>query len=306
MGTYKGTAGNLMQHWTLCELMAIAEEYVLGLSFIDAHAMAPVAHARTIKDDRFDRACGGLPGQQSVYERAWNQLVPNGGYPNSAAFVQQVWTRDFSMLLCEIDSSTITELDAWLPLVQGQPQCKRAKVSLGDWRGRFGKGWLNPSDVGLPDGSLTLISFDPGMYYPQPPASARAKDLYPCDLKLTLDALKEVKDGIIIQISTYSRGKQNQVTQEAVISSVEPILTGKGVAPANVVRLNRDMMSLVYARNVWWSAVLANLPGRFTKWLWNLDAPSKGVAAWCLDGLHQFTQSLRGCVTNGVRRVGGV
>ena len=42
MGTYKGTSGNLMQHWTLCELMGIADEYVPGLSFIDAHAMAPV------------------------------------------------------------------------------------------------------------------------------------------------------------------------------------------------------------------------------------------------------------------------
>ena len=31
-------------------------------------------------------------------------------------------------------------------------------------------------------------------------------------------------------------------------------------------------MSLVYARNVSWSAELANLPGRFKKWLRDLDA----------------------------------
>ncbi len=39
-----------------------------------------------------------------VYERVWRQLdwqhrggYPNEGYPNSAAFVNRVWTRDFSM-----------------------------------------------------------------------------------------------------------------------------------------------------------------------------------------------------------------
>ena len=279
MGTYKGTDGNLMQHWTLSELIGIADEYVPGLSFIDAHAMAPVAHARTGKDDRFDRARGGLPGQQSVYERAWNQLVPSGGYPNSAAFVKQVWTRDFSMLLCEICSSTITELDTWLPLVQGQPRCKMAKVFPGDWRDRFGKGLPSPSDVGLPDGSLTLISFDPYMYYPQPTASPCIRDLYPCDLKLTLDALKEVKDGIIIQMSTYSRGKHKQVPQHTVISSVDSILEGEGFTPAEVVQVNEDMMSLVYARNLSWSAELANLPDRFTTWLRHLAPPNRGATA---------------------------
>ena len=279
MGRYKGTAGNLMQHWTLCELMGIADEYVPGLSFIDAHAMAPVAHARTTTDDTFDCARGGLPGQQSVYERAWNQLVASEGYPNSAAFVKQVWTREFSMLLCEICSSTITELDTWLPLVQGQPKCKRAKVFPGDWRDRFGKGLPSPSDVGLPDGSLTLISFDPYMYYLQATASPCTRDLYPCDLKLTLDALKEVKDEVIIQMSTYSRGNHDQAPQQAVISSVDAILTGEGFTPAAVVRVNEDMMSLVYARNLSWSAELANLPDRFTTWLRHLAPLNRGATA---------------------------
>ena len=267
MGTYQGNSGNLMQHWTLCELVDIADEYVSGLNFIDAHAMAPVAHTRAGNDTRFDRLRARLPGKQSVYERAWNQLVPNGGYPNSAAFVKQVWTRDFSMLLCEIDPSTITALDTWLPLVQSQAKCKRAKVFTGNWRDRFDKGLPSPSEVGLPNGSLTLVSFDPDMYYPQPPDNASTRNLYPCDVKRTLAALKEVKDGVIIQLSTYSRGKSNQAPQSDVIASVDSILTGEGFTPAKVVRLHKDMMSLVYSRNVWWSAKLKNLPDRFKDWL---------------------------------------
>ena len=99
MSTYKGNAGHLMQHWTLCELLNIADERVSGLSFIDAHAMAPLALTRTDHNVSFDRVRVGLPGRQSVYERAWDRLTPNGGYPNSAAFVNRVWTREFSMLL---------------------------------------------------------------------------------------------------------------------------------------------------------------------------------------------------------------
>ena len=44
MTTYKGNSGHLMQHWTLCELVNIADNQgVPGLNFIDAHAMAPSA-----------------------------------------------------------------------------------------------------------------------------------------------------------------------------------------------------------------------------------------------------------------------
>ena len=126
MTTYKGNAGNLMQHWTLCELVNIADEYVPGLNFIDAHSMAPYAHTRTeTSADRrrmYNSVLAGLPGNHSVYERAWYQLVRGVGYPNSVAFINQVWTRGFAMLLCERSHATVTALDAWLPNVQNQPR----------------------------------------------------------------------------------------------------------------------------------------------------------------------------------------
>lgn len=271
MTTYKGNAGHLMQHWTLCELVNIADEqYVPGLNYIDAHAMAPIAHTPTEKraDRRttFNGVRGGLRSAQSVYERAWYQLEPNHGYPNGANFVQHVWTRDFSMLLCENNPATVTALDAWLPHIQRHPRCERAKVFFGDWRDRFREGLPTPAQVGLPDGSLTLVSFDPDMYYPNPPDDESPRNIYPRDLELTLTALRNLSGGIVIQLSTYSRGNRNQAPQDAVIASVHSILMAARFTRATKIRLNGDMMSLVYARDISWWAELAKMPSRFNDW----------------------------------------
>ncbi len=170
MSTYKGNAGHLMQHWTLCELLDIAgKKDTPGLNFIDAHAMAPLARDRDPNpgyNARFDGARAGLPGQ-SVYEQAWHNLDPNGeGYPNSAAFVEEVWEGQVSMLLCEKDESTVTDLKASLPrkprtnaarfawggrksshtaiyLQQRRQQPARCRQSLG--RRDSSKGWLHTS-----------------------------------------------------------------------------------------------------------------------------------------------------------------
>lgn len=120
MGTYKGNVGNLMQHWTLCEILAIAEPHCSGLNYIDAHAMAPWATTRTTRNiNEFDSVRNSLwncpPGQNSVYERAWNNLAwqeEREGYPSSAAFVRQVWSGQYSLLLCERDSKT------WIQIAQ--------------------------------------------------------------------------------------------------------------------------------------------------------------------------------------------
>ena len=101
MPTYKGNAGHLMQHWTLCDWYKHAD----GLNYIDAHAMAPLATERQVWAKM--AAESRLPnlGDSAVAWRAWHQahVCPRKGYPNSAAFVEQVWKGDFSMLLCEID-----------------------------------------------------------------------------------------------------------------------------------------------------------------------------------------------------------
>ena len=258
-----------MQHWTLCELVNIADEqYVPGLNYIDAHAMAPIAHTPTEKRadrrTKFNGMRGGLRDAQSVYERAWYQLTPKHGYPNSANFVQHVWTRDFSMLLCENNPATVTALDKWLPSVQGQPRCKRAKVFFGDWRNRFREGLPRPWQVGLSDGSLTLVSFDPDMYSLANQNCSRK--LCPNDVQQTLlPALAGVPGPLTIQLSTYDSAR-GQAAQDDVIASVDPILAESRFTLAAKVKLNEDMMSLVYERDVPWREELSNLPRRFDKW----------------------------------------
>ena len=122
MPSYKGNVGHLMQHWTLCELLEIAQQQgVPGLNFIDAHAMAPLARTKepgmisdsTAVEARVQRDHG--PGHQwaSKYEWAWHHLAPSIGYPNSAVFVEKVWRGDFALSLCEVDWPTIAELGSW-------------------------------------------------------------------------------------------------------------------------------------------------------------------------------------------------
>ncbi len=111
MGTYKGNVGNLMQHWTLCELLAAAGKHTSSLNFIDGHAMAPLASDNKSRDCMFAYVQDGLPDHRgSTYERVWHELAPNGGYPNSAAFVEKVWQGDLSLLLCETNPTTISEI----------------------------------------------------------------------------------------------------------------------------------------------------------------------------------------------------
>ena len=48
MCKYKGNDGNLMQHWTLCEMLTVAQRHASCLTCVDAHAMAPAAETGTV------------------------------------------------------------------------------------------------------------------------------------------------------------------------------------------------------------------------------------------------------------------
>ena len=80
-------------------------------------------------------------------------------------------------------------------------------------------------------------------------------------------ALGEVNGGVIIQMSTYSRGNRNQAPQGDVINSANEILTEGGFDPAVVVQLSENMMSLIYTRNVQWAAQLSALSQGFIDWI---------------------------------------
>lgn len=234
---------------------------------------------RRRRDDQFDSVRERLPGQQSPYEWAWHHLAPSVGYPNSAVFAEKVWQRDFALLLCEIDWPTIAELGQWCDSVRRLDRCKTAELFPGDWRNRFAKGLPSSTEVGLLDGSLTLVSFDPDWCDSTRQFAdgqgVNGRRVYPDDFCRTLAALKDVKGPFIIQLSTYNsssggnRRIQNRPTHEDVAQSVNGILHNHGFERCVEVRLDDKMMSLVCVRNIPrpWVDELADLPRRFRKWL---------------------------------------
>ena len=272
MATYKGNIGHLMQHWTLCEVLKTAQKHkTRGLNYIDAHGMAPWATTPTDLQHGFTRVRDNLPGQKSTYENAWHRLASQreAGYPNSAAFVREVWQGAYSMLLCEIDHSTAESIRHWPPTLHGQ-----VTLFEGNWRDRFRceKGLPSPSDVGLPDDSLTLVSFDPNTCGAKSPQkiNPRNPNIYPVDLELALRALRDISGGILIQLCAYNPRSNNP--QDEVIASFDAILNPKGFHRRAKVRPlttrgqpHKKMMSLVYAKNVAcaFSDELAELPRRF-------------------------------------------
>ena len=268
MGTYMGNVGSLMQHWTLCEVLRVAEKHAFGLNFIDAYAMAPLADTRTRHSLKFDAVRDGLPGQNSVYEQAWHRLVPeqwaHDVYPNSAALVREVWNGNYSLLLCEMDCATADEINQWLPDPRRIQGCTGAELFRGNWRTRFAEGLPNPCEVGLTDDSLTLVAFDPYTCSCHDAVIQPAGNLYPVDLELAMRKLDGIRAGVLVQLSTYTANGRNP--QGAVISSVNAILWSHRFALAALVRANGHMMSLVYTRNVDWAAELSGLPGRFEEW----------------------------------------
>ena len=275
MGTYKDNIGHLMQHWTLCEVLTAVKKYASRLNFIDAHAMAPWATKPTDMDHRFTRVRDNLPGQGFVYEQSWQALAERhdgSGYPNSAAFVREVWRGNYSLLLCEINPETADEIQQWLRIVGQETNCKKPELFPGDWRSRFELGLPSPAD---PDDTLTLVSFDPHLYsrHPHGRPNREGEDIIrPQHLKLAVSSLSTIKGGILIQLSTYSSNGSNP--QDGVIASVDSILKPCGfhrlakVRPLNAAgKPHGHMMSLVYTKGVAWSTELADLPSRFNDWM---------------------------------------
>ena len=272
MPSFKGNRGHLMQHWPLCEMLEVAaRKGVTGLNLIDAYAMAPLATENRFKDAKFRRAedrLTKLGDSASAYERAWHKLTaghhPPKGYPNSAAFVEQVWKGKSSMLLCEIDRATCQEIEPWLQRVDSSDSCKAAELFCGNWRERFKKRLPRPSDVELADGSLTLVLFDPYVCSQRRSvAMPNVGHLYIDDIEMATGAMADLDDGILIQLSTYSAMNN---PQGAVISSMNQILAANDFRLLAVVRIDGSMMSLVYARNVSWAAELADILGGFNEW----------------------------------------
>ena len=276
MPPYKGNKGNLMQHWTLCEVLRIAQSHHSALNYIDAHAMAPLATRRTGQYPVFDAVKSGLPNGESAYEKAWYSLTKTReGYPNSANFVRQVWKGPYSLFLCEKDPATYAFIKDWLcELKATDPNCACAASRCGDWRRAFADGLPHPASVGLPEDALTVISFDP--YFVSKSWDRYGEDwgaIYPQDLAVIGDALHALPGTVLVQVSTYSVNGGN--SQEEIEQLVDCALQGRAfsrVAKTQVKgkrpNARGNMMSLIYAREVPWAAgELAHLGQAFSAWL---------------------------------------
>ena len=275
---YRGNAGNLLQHYTLSQMLRVADENdVPGLNFIDAHAMAPWATVCSNQDgepdDKFSAVRNRVTGEQDnlcVYELAWRRIINRRrergqaleGYPSSAAFIREIWERDYSLLLCEKNRTTAAAIRRWLVEVGSDPDLS----FVGDWRDRFETDLPRPDQVCLPPDSLTLVSFDPYKYDRRSGEKVSKGDLYPEDIVRVVRALRNVTSGILLQISTYSTGPEGQNSQEAVIRSLDAILSLHDFKKAAVVKENDSMMSLVYERGVTWATDLSDLPENFERW----------------------------------------
>ena len=270
MGTYKGNKGNLMQHWTLCEVLRTAwDNGVRALNYIDAHAMAPLAAVRTGSASDFDSVHDSLPGQQSVYELAWQKLSSKhvAWYPNGANFVRQVWQGKFSLLLCEKEDDIAADIGFWQSDIDRLSRSKKTECYPGDWRCRFDRGLPRPMEAGLPEDALTYISFDPYMISRRD-MGEDSGSIYLCDLERIGCATTALDGAVLMQLSTYTANGGN--TQEAITPLVDCILSQYGFHPAAMVRADGNMMSLIYTRKVGWTDKLNTIGQDFRCWLENI------------------------------------
>lgn len=268
MGTFKGNKGNLVQHWTLCELLLIANCHHASLNYIDAHSMAPLAAERKDGNPVFGGVQDNRTAGQSAYEKAWASLAPppSDAYPNSANFVQHLWRGDLSMLLCEKDEGIAAGLEAWVTGLRQSGRLHSGKVHCGDWRDQFRQSLPSPADVGLPGDALTLVSFDPDLVSKSLGRGNKdGRKIYPKDLDTIGEALAKVEGAVVVQMSTYSVNGGN--SQKVIAPLVEKHLGVCGFKYVAKTRTGCDMMSLVYARDVGWAEQLNGLGDRFDEWL---------------------------------------
>lgn len=235
-----------MQHWVFCEILAICSKHATRFDFVDAHSMAPIATSRPVVDQYalpFDNVAGMLPGQGSVYEKAWKILAPSLeiGYPNSANFLATVWRGEWNMLLCESCAETVIALRLWANTM-AEGQSRQVEIFSGEWRDRFQQD-LDPT------GDFVFVSFDPYMVSQHEHIQQRDQgNMYPEDLDIVKEALGQIDKPIIVELSTYSANGDN--TQEDVIAMARDRFAVVDLTLTETVKANGNMMSMVFTRNL--------------------------------------------------------
>lgn len=273
MGICKANLGNLMQHWTLCEVLKrLSAEPLKHLHFITTHSMAPwsvPAHLdRRSKNDprtHFDAARQRLPlANPCVYEAIWHELAPNKGlpYPSSALFATRAWQKGLSLILCEFDTRTADEIEGWLRTPEIQTRCPQATLHEGDWRTLLGQPLV------LAQGTdVVLIECDPYRFERNGPDRCSRRNrgvVFPEDLTLLAQAANGLQVPIVVQISSYLANNDNghQYTVSCITDALQPA----GFVLQGQVEADGNMISLVYARSIaLWNAP-ALLGQQFSVW----------------------------------------
>ncbi len=91
--------------------------------------------------------------------------------------------------------------------------------------------------------------------------------MYPPNIDTAIKAVKEIKSGIVVQLSTYSANNGN--SQDDVVPHLDGKLSRGNFRRVSMTRVDGNMMSLIYARNVEWEHELGTLCEGFTEWLDN-------------------------------------
>ena len=267
-----------MQHWVLCEtLKSLESEPFQHLQFICPYSMAPwsipesidyaaknspTTHRRRYFDE-VRHEMGERP--TSTFEWVWRQLSIQSGlpYPSSAVFAWNLWPRELSLLLCESNPDTATEIQSWLATPETQARLKEKNLRRGDWRSCF------VADVrSTPQADVSYVELDPMMFERRNPASEESRNeakLYPDDLPRLIDAFHDVETAIVLQVSTYDCNNDNSLA--LVEPAIREPLEQAGFQLMARVSPNGNMMSLVLSRGIqlWTSPEI--LGTRFNRWL---------------------------------------
>lgn len=276
---YQGNTGNLLQHWVLCELIQGCNKHWASLHFVDAYAMAPLATNQVKPSPSLFTHAQVRETPNSAYEEAWRRLVEGRiGYPNSAAFVADLWKGCCSMSLCDNDGPTALALKSWAVTQAEKPAGARAEVWPEDWRVGFSRRAANSKD-------LTVLSFDPDLFTLHTSTSGREMTL--SDIKTIAAAVDPINRECVIQLSTYNsaRGLNRQTDVERTIAEG---FRPSGLELLAVIRANKEMMSIVIGRGS--SSVASELAGlseRFDLWFENLNY------SWQLEQFRQRSDNAR-------------
>ncbi len=274
MGLCRGNRGNLMQHWVLCDLLGrLAQRHpARPLLLACSHSMAPWSVPERRMEDGANK-CREIftavrrrlaEERPSRYEEAWCALSVGGGlpYPSSAAFTQHVWTGPLSLLLCEAAKQIADEIDGWLGTSEIQTRCMATALHRGDWRQAF--------RTGLPvDGAgVILIEMDPMRFEHHGPDQCSRKDgavLFPEDLDLVENAVRDCDCPVVIQISSFSanNGNSHAVVERTILDRLQ----GCGFGLDGRATVGGQMISLVLTRGIHLYEHSNQLELSFGEWL---------------------------------------